>query len=305
MIYEGINVCPGDAGVSGSDNAYISVGLATSVDYGKTWPTYRGTPTFNFLPLPEVNKAQGPNAPSGALGASVCMGSNCTVTPPSAYGRYPVLSPPYSLATAMASGKPLPGILADAEPSAFLDDASANPTPYVYEIHGYHPSSLASPPLPNGLASDLIIARAKLNGGTAPLSFAKWNGQSFGSPGIGGTEIPVLPDGPYQNCGEPNTQGRHSGSISYVEATQQYLLFFNCLSPTDPAGAPSTGNTKGEAWFYSTSYLAVRLTRPRKRLDRSRPSHGSGRQYAQSLLLFTSAFIRSTPCRCQRRGPNR
>ena len=256
MIYEGVNSCAGDIGgpKSGGGNAYISVGVATSLDYGKTWPTYRVTPTFNFVPLPDANLTQGPKASSGALGASVCMGNDCTTTPPSAYGRYPVLSPPLSLATVMATGKPLPGILANGEPAAFLDDASASPMPYVYEVHGYRPSSLANPPLPDGRSSDLMVARAKLNGGTAPLSFAKWNGQSFANPGMGGFESAILPDGPYQNCGEAKNQARHESSISYVEEAQQYLLIFVCDSPTDPASGQGTGSAKGAAWFYSTSY---------------------------------------------------
>lgn len=78
MIYEGVNTCVGDSGGSkpGNGNAYISTGIATSLDYGKTWSSYRGTPTFSFVPLPAANKTQGPNAPSGALGKSVCVGDD-------------------------------------------------------------------------------------------------------------------------------------------------------------------------------------------------------------------------------------
>ncbi len=66
------------------------------------------------------------------------------------------------------------------------------------------------------------------------------------------SESPIFPAGPYKNC-ETQDQGRHSGSINYVEATQQYLLTFVCHSPTDPASGQGAGNAKGAAWFYSTS----------------------------------------------------
>ena len=254
MIYEGVNACVGDDGgrKSGNGNAYISTGVATSLNYGKTWPTYRGTPTFNFVPLPAANKTQGPGAPSGALGKSVCMGNDCTTTPPAAYGRYPVLSPPVSLATAMATGNSLPSTMADSEPSAFVDDASSGPVPYLYEVHNYVPGGLGDPPLPNNRKSDLTVARAKLNGATAPLSFMKWNGRSFAAPGIGGLESPILPDGRFENCEDPK-QGRNSGSISYMEPTKQYLLVFVCDSPGDPVSGHGGGKF-GSAWFYTTSY---------------------------------------------------
>ena len=254
MIYEGVNTCVGDSGGSkpGNGNAYISTGIATSLDYGKTWPSYRGTPTFSFVPLPASNKTQGPNAPSGALGKSVCMGNDCSTTPSSVYGRYPVLSPPVSLATAMATGQSLPSLMADGEPSAFVDDATTSPSPYVYLIHGYNPGGLGDPPLPGNRNSDLMVARAQLNGGTAPLTFFKWNGQAFGSPGVGGTESPILPDGTFEACGAQN-QSRTMGSISYVDSTQQYLLLFVCTSPGDPVNGHGGGKF-GSAWFYSTSY---------------------------------------------------
>src|SRR6202521_4809862 len=95
MIYEGTNSCVGDnGGARTGSGSYEVTAVATSLDYGKTWPTYRATPTFSFVPLPGVNKTQAPNAPSGALGKNVCMGNYCSTTPPAAYGRYPVLTPP-------------------------------------------------------------------------------------------------------------------------------------------------------------------------------------------------------------------
>jgi hypothetical protein len=245
MIYEGTNTCVGDSGGprAGADAAYISAAAATSLDYGKSWPTYRGTPTFSFVAMPGVNATQGPNAPLGAVGNKVCMGNDCSTTPPPAYARYPVLMPPTSMATVMAAGQTLQGNMGDSQVSAFLDDVGGSPAPYVYVVHNYLPGN-------NG-SNDLAIARAQLNGGAAPLSFSKWNGQAFNTPGIGGAEAQLLPNGAFQNCGAAS-QGRTGGSIVYVDAAQQYLLLFTCRSDNDPAAGPATGHT-GDAWFYSTS----------------------------------------------------
>jgi hypothetical protein len=88
MVYEGTNACIGNAAgpVLSSDDDYISLGIATSLDCGKSWATYRATPMFSFVPLPGFNTSQGPNAPLGAVGKNVCMGNDCTTTPPAAYG---------------------------------------------------------------------------------------------------------------------------------------------------------------------------------------------------------------------------
>jgi len=108
MIYEGSETCVGNGGGrKAGAGAYITLGVATSSDHGQTWPSYRGTPTFDFVPLPKANHSQGPNAPFGALGAAVCVGTDCTQTPPSMYGRYAVLSPPTSLASLVVTGQPL------------------------------------------------------------------------------------------------------------------------------------------------------------------------------------------------------
>jgi uncharacterized protein (TIGR03437 family) len=238
MVYEGTNACIGNAGgpVLSTTDDYISLGIATSLDYGKTWPTYRGTPTFNFVPLPLLNPTQAPNAPMGALGKSVCMGNDCTSTPPSAYGRYPVVTPPTSLASLMAAAKPLTTKTGEQEISGFVDDVAENAKPYLYV---------------NWV--DAKVARAPLNGGTAPLSFQKWNGQTFASPGLGGAESSILPAGAFENCGAAQ-QAQFGSSISYVEDTQQYLLTFLCISPSDPALGQHGGGDQGGAWFYSTSY---------------------------------------------------
>ncbi len=254
MIYEGANTCVGNGGgrKSGS-GAYITTGVATSSDYGHTWPAYAGTPTFTFVPLPFANKTEGPNAPFGATGAGVCGGTDCSQTPPATYGRYAVLSPPLSLATLTAAGQPLSDSTLDSEPSAFVDDAAPGPQRYVYEVHRYGPGS-ASPSadqLPDGRSADLTVARAALNGGAAPLQFAKWDGHGFSAPGIGGHEVAILPDGAFQNCGDLK-QERSEGSISYVDDTQQYLLLFMCNSPGDPAKGSSSGPF-GSAWFWATT----------------------------------------------------
>ena len=237
MVYEGTNACIGNAGGAVLNNAddYISLAIATSLDYGKTWPTYRGTPTFNFVQMPGVNPTQAPNAPMGALGKNVCMGNDCTTTPPATYGRYPVVTPPQSLASLMTAAQPLTAKYGEQEISGFVDDIAGGPPPYLYANSG-----------------NVRVARAQLNGGTAPLTFQKWNGQAFASPGLGGAESSILPAGPFQACEAP-AQSQYGSSISYVDDTQQYLLTFLCVSPGDPALGPGTGAGQGAAWFYSTS----------------------------------------------------
>ncbi len=242
-IYEGCNACIGNSGgPKAGTGAYISAGVATSLDYGKTWPTYRGTATFTFVPMPDANKTQGPNLTMGAVGSKVCMGNDCSTTPPAAYGRYPVLMPPASIATVMAAGQALGGNMGDSQVSAFLDDVGGSSKPYVYLVHNYLPGGSAD--------SDLAIARAQLSG-SDPLVFSKWNGQGFSTPGIGGAEALLLPNGSFQSCGAASQQ-RTGASIMYVDTTQQYLLLFTCRSPNDPAAGPGTGHL-GNAWFYSTS----------------------------------------------------
>ncbi len=240
MIYEAVNSCVGSATSASPGAAYISAGVATSLDYGHTWPSYRGTTNFTFVPLPLASKTQGPNAPNGATGASVCKGTDCSSTPPASYGRYPVVSPPTSLTSLIAAGNLLSNSVFDSEMSAFVDDAAAMPQTYVYEVHR------------SSVTTDLGIARGMLNGGTTLLTFNKWDGSSFAAPGIGGNEIAFLPSGTFQNCGASG-QSRTSGSIDYVETTQQYLLLFVCSSLGDPAAGPNNGGRLGSSWFFATS----------------------------------------------------
>jgi uncharacterized protein (TIGR03437 family) len=238
MIYEGSNACIGSAGgTRPGSGAYISLAIATSLDFGKTWPTYRGTPTFNFVPLPDTNHTQGPNAPLGAMGANVCIGNNCSGTPPASYGRYAVLTPPTSITSLIAMGKPLTANIGEQEISGFVDDVAGAAKPYLYVTSGGGPR----------------VARAQLNGGLSPLTFQKWTGKAFDAPGIGGADVNVLPDGPFENC-EGTAQLQYGSSISYVEDTQQYLLIFVCDSPGDPALGKQAGAARGAAWFWSTSY---------------------------------------------------
>jgi len=152
----------------------------------------------------------------------------------------------------MATGKPLPSSMGDSEMSAFVDDVSASPAQYIYIVYDYKggTGALADPSAPS---NGLMIARAQLNGGTAPLSFLKWNGQAFAGLGLGGYDSPVFPVGPFENC-EAQSQLGFGGSISYVEDTQQYLLTFVCDSPGDPVNGQVAGAPRGAAWFYSTSY---------------------------------------------------
>jgi len=266
MVYEGTNTCFGNTGGSRSNGFYSSIGVATSLDYGHTWPTYHDNSSFAFVPLPCQNTTAGPNAwpaatPNDATGpGKVYEGNNRQLTPPPNYGRYAVLSPTKSIAEAMALGTPIPGgAMGDAEMSAFLDNVNASPSPYVYTIYNDNLGSgeLADPNEIGGLS----IARAQLNGGAARLSFEKWNQGWVSSPGVGGYDSPIFPNnGPAYNCLAPN-QKRFGGSLSYVAATHQYLLTFVCLSPGDPANCgpgdlsclQESTTATGGAWFYATS----------------------------------------------------
>ena len=147
-------------------------------------------------------------------------------------------------------------------PSAFVDDVHAGGESdsdddashplYLYELHNYAvgPAGLDFPQLPNGQNSDLMIARAQLNGGTAPLVFKKWYQGKFSEPGLGGFETPIFPNGAFENC-EASGQLKTMGSISYVEETKQYLLTFVCISPHGDPGSQLPG--PGAAWFFSTN----------------------------------------------------
>jgi hypothetical protein len=273
MLYEGVNDCFANAGgtsqpasAPNGTGAYSTIGAATSADYGRTWPTYASTTSFAAVPLPYAtpypitNPIQGPNAPDGAFGPSVCVGNDCSQTPPATYGRYAVLSPPLSLPGFMTTGQALgplnnPPLLGDAEPAAFVDEFTPGTTTYLYVVHGYAPGGsngdAGGPAL--GRKDVLTISRAQLNGGTERLQFSKWDGNAFAWRGVGGAEAPIFPqvlqNGPATAC-EASSQSMHAGSISYLENTQQYLLVFVCESTGDPDGSDTRA---GASWFYSTS----------------------------------------------------
>jgi len=275
MIYEGTNKCLGALSTNSTKptgSFYASIGIATSNDYGHTWPSYAPNsfdPSFGFTPLPQQNLSYGPNIPwtSFGVGGPVCIDINNVCTPPPhspLYGRYGVLSPPVSLPSA-ALEAPLSAPIGEQEPSAFVDPTLKGT--YLYVV--YDPSD-----------GEISVARALL-GGTHKLSFTKWFGSSVsygdtssgsfqpssynGVPNNGsGVESPIFPmqagaapgSASYQSC-QADTQLQEMGSISYVDETNQYLMTFVCSSPTDPENALSTvpGCTPplcGAAWFYST-----------------------------------------------------
>ncbi len=124
------------------------------------------------------------------------------------------------------------------------------------------------------------VARAQLNGGTAPLKFYKWDGMSFETDGLSGAEMGFLPAGPFANC-EAGSQNQFGSSISFVEDTQQYLLIFVCVSPGDPEPEPGemADNSRGAAWFFSTSYDLsdpMQWTTPQKIIGSWSPFPGNG-----------------------------
>jgi hypothetical protein len=277
MVYEGANDCAGvDGGPKSHQNSYQTIGVATSLDGGRTWPRYASKGAFMSAELPLGNPVKGqtdnhgPQAPFGAMGQDVCTGNICPPHVPANYGRYLALSPAVSLESLMQAGKPvINGQLGHSEPSAFVDDVQSGDrrdddrSPYVYIVTHYLSDPDGSfPPLPslsNGRKDDLAVARAKLDRHGAPLSFSKWNGTSFpaASNGSGGPDVSMLSsvsDGNFTACGDNGSrQGRSQGSISWVEETRQYLLVFVCTSPADPAkGAPTAGET-GSAWFFATA----------------------------------------------------
>ena len=294
MVYEGTNRCIGYDPAKGAqdNNFYSMVGVATSLDFGHTWPTYR----TNQIPLPHQSQGDGPKAPLGAEGADTCLGNDCSSGPAANFGRYAVLSAPVTAAELVATGQPLPSkSMGDSEPSGFIDDVSPSSDLYLYTVQNFGTGVYTYPGTQSG--GVLGVARAKL-GTQGLLKFTQWFGSevryggtsagSFAStqvtvtgancgPGSGaaticqisnaglgsdggGLESPIFPQSGANDpssaatCQSSN-QKQLGGSISFVETSQEYLLLFICNSPIDPAnpGAPSpTGSTRGAAWFYAT-----------------------------------------------------
>lgn len=291
IIYEGTNRCVGSTGAQ-DDRFYSSLGVATTSDYGHTWPAYRD----NLATLPHQNLTAGPGAALGATGAKTCAGNDCSTTPAAGYGRYAVLGPPVTLSRLVATGQPLPTkSMGDSEPSAFVDDVNTSGGTYLYTVQNYGSGGYAYPGTQS--AGVITVARARL-GDPGPLRFMKWYGPSvsygatssgtfapasttvtgtscgpgstagtvcqmtnagLGSDG-GGLESPIFPQDASSSAAsattcQANNQIQLGASLSYVEATHQYLLTFLCSSPADPANpgaTPPAGSTRGAAWFYST-----------------------------------------------------
>ncbi len=271
MVYEGTNRCIGiSTANNGKNNFYSTIGIATSSDFGLSWPVYRA----NYAELPLINQTEGPDAPAGAWGDNVCTGAYCASVHgfqfPPQYGRYAVSGPVVTVQQAMNQlSNGLAGNVGDSEPAAFVDDLHGLPV-YAYVVHTYLPGPTPGPFAADSplylefpeVASDLSVSQIELNGGTERLKAKKWYNGSFSALGLGedggGQESPVFTNiaattEQYNHCLAPN-QARSSGSISYSMATHEFILFFVCLSPTDPVhekGYPS-GNPGGGAWFYAT-----------------------------------------------------
>jgi hypothetical protein len=267
MVYEGTNTCIGTTTTTHMDSHFYStLAIATSADFGHTWPTYKA----NFTPLPGANPSQGPMAELGAWGKDVCWGNFCStinlLQPPPQFGRYAVSGPATSIASAILdSPGGLQGDVGDSEPAAFVDDVHPGAPLYAYIVHVYEPGPFpADTPLPLGEPSGLAVSRIGLDGGLERLQATHWYGEKFEEPGLanagGGHESPIFPNlhpslEGYQHCLAP-TQRRSGASISYSEVTHEYVLIFVCLSQTDPVdqtgSLPTNVKFTGGAWFYST-----------------------------------------------------
>ena len=257
MVYSATNrsigLTPGSSTLA--NGPYNSVGIATSTDQGTTWPSY----TSLSLAPPTQSGTTGPTPVNGATGSDVCSGypgGSCNTTNSAAYGRYPVVQPSPTISSLMASSGTggLPYTIGYGSPSGFIDSFSGGPTTYLYAVSDYVAPSPSDPSGPE--TTELVIARAALNGGAAPLSFDQWANGFFVPPGVGAASAPsaigFLPgaETKFQSC-EGANQIQTAGSISYVASTGQYLLIFACISR---GGDPATGTgDKGAAWFFSTN----------------------------------------------------
>lgn len=292
MAYEGTNTCIGVTNQGDSGNFYSTVGIATSLDHGVTWPTYRA----NWVSLPGQS-TRGPNAPLGALGNQVCMGNDCTSTPPAGYGRYAVLDRPVSAAAAIQAGQPLNHDMGNSALSAFVDDVNVATGTYLYVVSNYN----TGPPDLGGFQFDssavttgIAIARAQLNGGSAPLQFMKWYGPSvsyangrasgsfaevtpaalpqgvtcsagtcppfpnnkgLGSAG-GGLDSPIFPTNPGGGQNSPSfktCQGAaQSQGMPSISYVQDTHQYLLTFVCSSPVDPSSLSAGPGAAWFYST-----------------------------------------------------
>lgn len=313
MVYEGTNKCVGVTNSSTATTAFYStIGIATSNDYGMTWPTYQANGSFAFIDLPEQNLSYGPGLPWSAFatGGPVCMGNDCvTPLPSSLYGRYGVLGPVVSIPSA-AQGGALTVSMGDGEPSGFVDDIGTGKAggTYLYIVHGYTSGKIglgAPGPTDPKSHGEIMIARALL-GGNAKLAFTKWFGNSvtYGDTSSGsfdlttyaldtsldndglGVESPVFPmqagataeSASYQTCQAQGLQLQVMGSLSYIVDTNQYLMLFVCNTPTDPGNA--LNNVPGVALFYATLDAAAYSLADQSHWSAPREVEGSWEAYA-------------------------
>ena len=280
MVYDGTNQCAQMNNAEGKRPRYGTLGIATSRDFGIKWPTYLANsieyhaPVLYNIILPGQNGIFGPNAPTGAFGSAVCEGDCYTSVKglPDTYGRYAVLSQSVTIQAVHAATPPFTGNMGEGEPSAFLDTRPGG-LPWLYIVHASVPGplSLSVPTVRGGLS----IARGVLAGGTQRLSFTNWYNHSFGLQTVkfpkfcdpfqeqcltytnaglgsegGGLTNPIFSvAGTFKNCLDTTSQTQSAGSISYVAATQEYLLIFICGGPHDPL---TQRKGPGAAWFYST-----------------------------------------------------
>ena len=186
MVYEGTNFCIGFTGTSHPDSKFYStIGIATSADFGHSWPTYKA----NFTPLPGTNPSQGPMAPLGAWGGSVCWGNFCPSIglpqPPSRYGRYAVSGPATSIQQAMQEFQGgLTADMGDSEPAALVDEVRPGTPVYVYITHNYATGPFPQDtPLPSGGGTDLSVSRVLLNASAQRLQATHWYQGKFTEPG--------------------------------------------------------------------------------------------------------------------------
>jgi len=187
VVYEGTNFCIGFTGTSHPDSKFYStIGIATSADFGHSWPTYKA----NFTPLPGTNPSQGPMAPLGAWGGSVCWGNFCPSIglpqPPSRYGRYAVSGPATSIQQAMQEFQGgLTADMGDSEPAALVDEVRPGTPVYVYITHNYATGPFPQDtPLPSGGGTDLSVSRVLLNASAQRLQATHWYQGKFTEPGL-------------------------------------------------------------------------------------------------------------------------
>jgi uncharacterized protein (TIGR03437 family) len=188
-VYNGNNNCIGhDGNPKNSEDEmtgyYTTTGVATSDDYGQSWPVYR----TNYQLYPGETPAA-PNAPEGASGADVCgsdLDETCSPAKNASgiyFGRQPALTPSLTVEEAVAAGARLKYTIGSQEPSAFIDDVQASLTSsasdiYLYTVQISACASIYCPASTPGNQGTISVARAKLNGGTGPLDFTRWYGPS-------------------------------------------------------------------------------------------------------------------------------